>query len=158
MVSTCCFFCALKQTLPQWAMVLLLQENAGWCMLDRYRIHALHTSEMQRLQLNAATVRLKAVPLVACHLISPAHLDNLIAELAQYQLVCACIDWDDKSFAQKTALVEEFWARLPAWTKFAHLCMLLQPSSACVERAFSMLCVQLKYIMGDQQYHSLLGR
>ena len=85
---------------------------------------------MQRQQLNAADVRLKAAPLVACHLISPAHVDNLIAELAQYQLVCAGIDWDDKSFAEKAALVEEFWAchkRLPAWTKFAHLCMLLQP-------------------------------
>ena len=48
----------------------------------------------------------------------------------------------------------EFWRThklFPAWREFAHLCFLLQPSSACVERAFSIL----KYIYGDQQTTAL---
>ena len=43
----------------------------------------------------------------------------------------------------------EFWSErnsFPAWREFAHLCYLLQPTSACVERAFSML----KYIYSER--------
>ena len=41
---------------------------------------------------------------------------------------------------------------LSAWREFAHLCYLLQPTSASVERAFSML----KYIYTDQQSFSMV--
>lgn len=40
---------------------------------------------------------------------------------------------------------------VPAWTEFAHLVFLLQPTSACVERSLSIL----EYIMSDQQVNSL---
>ena len=41
---------------------------------------------------------------------------------------------------------------LPAWREFAHLCYLLQPTSASVERAFSIL----KYIYTEQQSSSMV--
>ena len=49
----------------------------------------------------------------------------------------------------------EFWSEwnsLPVWREFAHLCYLLQPTSASVERAFSML----KYIYTEQQSLSMV--
>ena len=79
----------------------------------------------------------------------------MIAELGRYQYACQpTADWMDKTFIEKADLIEDFWTKhklLPAWTEFAHLCMLLDPSSACVERAFSIL----KYLYNDQQSMSL---
>ena len=49
----------------------------------------------------------------------------------------------------------EFWSErksLPAWREFAHLSFLLQPTSASVERAFSIL----KYIYKEQQLSSMV--
>ena len=49
----------------------------------------------------------------------------------------------------------EFWSErnsLPDWREFAYLSYLLQPTSASVERAFSML----KYIYTDQQSLSMV--
>ena len=49
----------------------------------------------------------------------------------------------------------EFWSErksLPAWWEFAHLCYLLQPTSASVERAYLIL----KYIYAEQQSSSMV--
>ena len=101
-----------------------------------------------RTPLTAEAVRAKVTPLLET-LVTVALLQNMISELARYQVACQAAVWDDKSFAEKADLIEIFWTehkRLSAWTEFAP-CMLIDPSSACVERAFSIL----KYIFGDQQ-------
>ena len=109
---------------------------------------------MRSAQLSVAEVRATVAPLIG-FLISDALLQNMISELARYQFACAITnEWDDKTWVEKATLIEDFWTKhklLPAWTEFAHLCMLLDPSSACVERAFSIL----KYLYGDQQSMAL---
>lgn len=74
----------------------------------------------------------------------------MIRELSDYKLIAATIDWEPLNVPQKLQAILDFWKtahRVPSWQRFAHLCYLLQPSSACVERAFSLL----KYIYGEQQ-------
>ena len=64
------------------------------------------------------------------------------------------IDWTDDTYEVRLQNILTFWAShrlLPAWTDYAHLVFLLQHTSACVERAFSII----KYIMGDQRVKSL---
>jgi len=78
----------------------------------------------------------------------------MVAELHKYDQACEKLDWSNDDYQKRLVKVVTFWSShrlLPAWSEFAHLVFLLQPTSACVERAFSML----KYIMGPQQMHSL---
>jgi hypothetical protein len=107
--------------------------------------------------LTAAAVRQIVAPLLN-KLITPALLDRMIGELGRYQEKYRDpnnADWSDCSDAQVLDNIINFWKRhalLPAWREYAFLCYLLQPSSACVERAFSML----KYIYGEQQAAALV--
>lgn len=108
---------------------------------------------MQRKTITPRDLRLAVEPLVS-KLITSALLDTMIAELSEYERACSTLDWGDDTYAKRLVHVLDFWAShklLPAWTEFAHTVFLLQPTSACVERAFSIL----KYVMGDQQMRSL---
>jgi len=109
---------------------------------------------LRNAPLSAADVRSKVAPLLD-KLVTPALVQNMVSELARYQLACrATADWDVNTVIEKAKLIETFWTKhqnLPAWTEFAHLCMLLDPSSASVERAFSIL----KYLFTDLQSRSL---
>ena len=74
----------------------------------------------------------------------------MINELAAYQIQSNWCLWSDMKDKEVLENIIEFWSErnsLPAWREFAHLCYLQQPTSASVERAFSML----KYIYTDQQ-------
>ena len=98
-------------------------------------------------------LRTRIQPLMG-KLVNSALLDRMIGELSEYERSCRAIDWSNNSWAERLDKIETFWSTrnlLPAWTEFAHLVFLLQPTSACVERSFSML----KLIMGDQQTRSL---
>lgn len=76
----------------------------------------------------------------------------MVKELSAYKALAQTRNWEALHVSEKKQEKEnllqnitDFWAvsrGVPAWRKFAHLCYLLQPSSACVERAFSFL----KYI------------
>jgi len=95
-------------------------------------------------------------PLVAIKFITKELVNSMVQELAEYQLVCdEASTWTTLTYQQRLEKIEDYWAvkrtKLAAWTEFARTCMLLQPSSACVERAFSIL----KYIFTDQQRTSL---
>lgn len=95
-------------------------------------------------------------PLVTVKFIKIELVNAMVNELAEYQLVCdEASTWTSLTYQQRLQKIEDYWAikrvKLAAWTEFAHTCMLLQPSSACVERAFSIL----KYIFTDQQSSSL---
>ena len=103
---------------------------------------------MRRFPKSAAETREIIQPLVG-RLITAAHLDNMIRELTDYKLQCTA-DWSVLEYSDQLQKIISFWSlirKLPAWRKFAHLCYLLQVSSASVERAFSLL----KYIYGDQE-------
>ena len=79
----------------------------------------------------------------------------MINKLAAYQIQSNGCLWSDMKDKEVLENVIEFWSErnsLPAWREFAHLCYLLQPTSASVERAFSML----KYIYTDQQSVSMV--
>ena len=79
----------------------------------------------------------------------------MIDELGAYQIRSSECIWSDMKDSEILEKIIEFWSErnsLPAWREFAHLCYLLQPTSACVERAFSML----KYIYTEQQSVSLV--
>lgn len=108
---------------------------------------------MQRQTLTAGDLRVRIQPLIG-NLVPRPLVDRMVAELSEYERACSNLDWSNETYARRLLNVEEFWSKhklLPAWTEFAHLVFLLQPTSACVERSFSML----KYIMGDQQTRSL---
>ena len=108
---------------------------------------------MQGTTITPAFLRLTIAPLLR-KLVPDSLVDRMIAELSEYEKACSTLDWSNDVYAVRIKNVETFWAchkLLPAWTEFAHLVLLLQPTSACVERAFSIL----KYIMGDQQVASL---
>ena len=78
-----------------------------------------------------------------------------IRELAAYQIQSNECLWSDMKDKEVLENIIECWSErnsLPAWREFAHLCYLLQPTSASVERAFSML----KYIYIDQQSLSMV--
>ena len=80
---------------------------------------------------------------------------SLINERAAYQIQSNECWWSDMKDKEVLENIIEFWSErnsLPAWREFAHLCYLLQPTSASVKRAFSML----KYIYTDQQSLSMV--
>ena len=88
-------------------------------------------------------------------LLSSSLINKMINELAAYQIQSNECLWSDMKDKEVLENIIEFWSErnsLPAWREFAHLCYLLQPTSASVERAFSML----KYIYTDQQSHSMV--
>ena len=106
----------------------------------------------------AASTRNYLVPLVKDYcLISPATMDCLIQELSKYSGCCTRerIDFAGQNIPVILKCITSFWDKykttLPAWYDFATLCMLLQPSSASVERVFSIL----KSAFGDFQTSSL---
>lgn len=108
---------------------------------------------MRRKTLTARELRDVVKPLTS-KLVSTALIDRMVAELSEYERACMSIDWSNDEYNVRLKKIITFWSThklLPAWTEFAHLVFLLQPTSACVERAFSIL----KYIMGDQQVRSL---
>ena len=79
----------------------------------------------------------------------------MIYELAAYQIQSNECLWSDMKDKEVLENIIEFWSErksLPAWREFAPLSYLLQPTSASVERAFSML----KYIYTDQQSVSMV--
>ena len=97
-------------------------------------------------------LRDRLAPLVG-KLLDQNLVDRMVGELSAYKEACsnpAVRNWDSLSDAEQLKEFVSFWCTrrlLPAWKEFAHLCFLVQPSSACVERAFSIL----KYIYGEQQ-------
>ena len=105
---------------------------------------------------SAQQLRDDVQPLVEKRFIKKDLVNGMVTELAEYQLVCdEASTWTTLTYTERLQKIEDYWAvkrtKLAAWTEFAHTCMLLQPSSACVERAFSIL----KYIFTDQQSTSL---
>ena len=75
----------------------------------------------------------------------------MVNELTAYKALAATRNWEYLSVEHTmTHVTTAFWMdarKVPrAWRKIAHLCFLLQPSSAAVERAFSFL----KYIYDEQ--------
>ena len=103
---------------------------------------------------DAAFVRAKVAPLVG-KLIPKELLDQMVKEISAYKSVAKTRNWEGVPFAKTKNVADlqmniiEFWSThrgFSAWRKFAHLCFLLQPSSAAVERAFSFL----KYIYDKQ--------
>ena len=104
---------------------------------------------------NARDLREAVRPLVP-KLIDESLIDGMVAELGAYKMVAdVALQWGNLSYQDRLKNIEDFWAQprknLKAWTEFAWTCMLLQPSSACVERAFSML----KYILTYLQFCAL---
>ena len=82
-------------------------------------------------------------------------INKMINELAPYQIQSNECLWSHMKDKEVLENIIEFWLErnsLPAWRDFAHLCYLLQPTSASVEHAFSML----KYIYTDQQSLSMV--
>ena len=96
---------------------------------------------MKNHNLTAQELRDALEPLVPI-IISKQLVNNLVLELAEYQV-------EVETYARKPKIQDEiehvhkFWQvkrpRLKSWREFAHQCMLLQPSTAAVERAFSLL-------------------
>jgi hypothetical protein len=104
---------------------------------------------------DARILRDAVAPLVP-KLIEVTLLNRMVQQLATYKMVAdVARDWGNLTYQERLLRIVEFWSvprkNLDAWQEFAHTCMLLQPSSACVERAFSIL----KYILTDQQYNAL---
>ena len=104
---------------------------------------------------SARDLRQAVAPLVP-KLIEEGLVDRMVQQLAAYKMVAdVAKDWGNFTYQERLKCIEKFWTvprkNMEAWQEFAWTCMLLQPSSACVERAFSIL----KYILTDQQFHSL---
>ena len=86
---------------------------------------------------------------------SSSLINKMINELAPYQIQSNECLWSHMKDKEVLENIIEFWLErnsLPAWRDFAHLYYLLQPTSASVEHAFSML----KYIYTDQQSLSMV--
>ena len=94
--------------------------------------------------------------LIEKKLISEADVALLAAEVPALRLLCTSLKADEygpsNKLSRRSSFIQEFWfrARLPAksvptWFKYATKLMLLQPSSATVERVFSIL----DYLMTD---------
>ena len=108
---------------------------------------------MKRKSLTSANVWHLVKPLLG-KLVSSALVDRMVGKLSEYDKACEDLDWSNDTYQTRLINIETFWGKhrlLPAWTEFAHLVLLLQPSTACVERSFSMH----KYIMGDQRSSSM---
>ena len=94
--------------------------------------------------------------LTAVKLQSSSLINKMINEPAAYQIQtneCLWSDMKDKEVLEN--IIDFWWGRksLPAWGEFAHLCYLLQPTSASIERAISML----KHIYTEQQSVSIVN-
>jgi hypothetical protein len=72
-----------------------------------------------------------------------ANLNDLIGnEFAKYIQHCTEEDYSDLNVKEKMVVMANFWRvnrQFPAWTRLAQHMMLLQPTSAAAERAFSRL-------------------
>jgi hypothetical protein len=98
-------------------------------------------SYIKERDLTASDIREVITPLVG-KLFEESFIDDLIKELADYKMSAQEVNWDGFNIQERIKCAAIYWTKhknLKAWTKFAHLCMLHQPSSACVERAFSYL-------------------
>jgi hypothetical protein len=90
--------------------------------------------------------------------LSDEDIKDLLSEFSDYKYISECVRNVVIDAKLRGDYIEQFWAnnlrtnQLPTWTKFAHRLFLMQPTSACVERAFSLLI----YMYGDQQYASLM--
>ena len=104
---------------------------------------------MRRKNLTAAEVR-HAVQCMVGKLISAEDVNIMVNKLTAYKALAATRNWEYLSVEHTMTHVTAFWMdarKVPrALRKIAHLCFLLQPSSAAVERAFSFL----KYIYDEQ--------
>ena len=106
----------------------------------------------------SASLRAFIRPLVLCRFIDNDIIDSLLDELPLYKTESELHCLPNLVNPKISELVEQiriFWnsrkKKLPHWYDFVTLCMLLQPSSASVERLFSML----KFVFGDYQHSSL---
>ena len=98
---------------------------------------------------SAERVREIIAPL-SLKLLSSSLINKMINELEEYQIQSDACLWSDIKDNMMLENIIEFWSErksLPAWREFAQLCYLLQPTSASVECAFSIL----KYIYTEQQ-------
>ena len=90
---------------------------------------------------SAERVREIIAPL-SLKLLSSSLINKMINELEEYQIQSDACLWSDIKDNMMLENIIEFWSErksLPAWREFAHLCYLLQPTSASVEVAFSIL-------------------
>ena len=66
-------------------------------------------------------------------LIDDTLVDSMVRELATYKLHSATINWSNQKIDAKMDSIINHWKHahmVPSWQKFAHLCYLLQVSSA----------------------------
>ena len=76
------------------------------------------------------------------------NIDKLRGQFNAYKTACSEVNYDRLDIKEKAENLQVFWAEqykkqglctFSEWIKLGHLFMLYQPSSACVERAFSLL-------------------
>ena len=98
----------------------------------------------------AAEVRIELQPLVG-KLIDDDEVDNLVKQLADYQLSAMLYEPDGHMWNSEVDSIVKYWnsnkLALNHWYQLATKYFLLQPSSGCVERAFSIL----KFIYGKDK-------
>ena len=96
----------------------------------------------QRIVRTYANIRTLLAPLVG-KLITQQLVDEMIhTSVEYYQQAQVASQWENLTYPEIMENCLEFWKcrkKLSPWTTFAHLCYLVQPSSATVERAFSIL-------------------
>ena len=82
-------------------------------------------------------------PMVESDFITQVMVEGLVEEYTLYRTIFVQQNFYTEKQDVKNYRLLAFWEMhkkaLPKWRAFAHLCYLLQPSSACVERAFSIL-------------------
>jgi hypothetical protein len=110
---------------------------------------------MKGAPLSLVAMRTLLEPFYPC-LLSKSDISELIEEAPRYYIKCEALNWDpDMKYEDLLPMLQQFWVThksLTAWRKFAHICFLLQPSSACVERVFSVL----KYVYTTDQQSTML--
>ena len=103
-------------------------------------------------RLTTAAVREAVEPLVG-NLISQTHIERMVQELVMYKDVYTLQEFIHIKDPERLQAVIAFWQEwkkiLPARHEYAMRVFLLQPSSACVGRAFSIL---------NNIYHKLMTR
>ena len=98
-------------------------------------------------------VKILLEPMVTLKFIDQETLNNLCEELQHYKDICVekNINFSLLNTSNHCDAISNFWnenkIRILFWYDFATLCMLLVPSSASVERVFSVL----KLILNDYQ-------